>query len=399
MKVAQGDHETADKLQDAAEHAYLDFFNAGMQDATCAATILIYNAFIRSRETEERAAKFFKFVSDHTFYDDSPPATGDRLAFIFTNGGFLGHSEALRTVLSYSNEKPYIVSLGKIHPDFVEAFKDYEIIDARTPRADGGHASRLAWLKPELKRLGVGSSVWVSTLPVSHHGFGMNLTAKKTFWALRFHAFFGDAQLITSNAPRGTAEVTYHGRTWKGFPIPWPRPYPKEPCELRDKLKGFIYGVIGREEKIAHPDYLGMLVELLKRAPDAHLIYTGRNTHAATEKAFRDAGIASRCHFVGWVKPWIMQDFDCYLETFPLGGICSVYAAQYGVPVVSLAGAASPMALRGPTAASIEEYIQQALAVKDGSYRPDMGGLCEREMALAEEDVKQFWEWVNPSSE
>jgi hypothetical protein len=98
-----------------------------------------------------------------------------------------------------------------------------------------------------------------------------------------------------------------------------------------------LVGAVARAEKIANRDYLAAVTGILQRHPQAVFLWTGNSELAEITAAFQAAGVADRCHFLGWVDPtpYILA-FDLFLETFPLTGITAAWSMALGKPMLSV---------------------------------------------------------------
>lgn len=107
------------------------------------------------------------------------------------------------------------------------------------------------------------------------------------------------------------------------------------------------------------------------------------------------SGVWDRCHFSGWVEPVShVSKYKVFLETFPLGGICSLYACARGVPVVVMKSNTNPLTHMGyPVSETPEDYIEDALRVSEnGEARISMGySIIEREKEREREDVRRIY--------
>jgi predicted O-linked N-acetylglucosamine transferase (SPINDLY family) len=115
-------------------------------------------------------------------------------------------------------------------------------------------------------------------------------------------------------------------------------PAPADVTALRARFpEKVLLGTLAREEKISSAPFLEAVAEILKRNPQCGYIWTGKAQHPGIASFFQRHGLASRCHFVGWVDtPLYAAILDLFLETFPLGcGITGYQAMGARVPLVS----------------------------------------------------------------
>lgn len=98
-------------------------------------------------------------------------------------------------------------------------------------------------------------------------------------------------------------------------------------------------GTLAREEKVAQPTFLSLVMEILKA--DRRLIFhwTGRAESTLVTSILDQHGLSSRHQFHGWVQPVeFLPKLDIYLDTFPYGtGEAFVTAGYLGLPIATLA--------------------------------------------------------------
>jgi glycosyltransferase involved in cell wall biosynthesis len=188
---------------------------------------------------------------------------------------------------------------------------------------------------------GVSQVVFVSLPTMMAFCHGLRLAPAVTWWGMKFPLpNFGFLEM------RLQCLALYKKRT-RLFDQDWCFALqPQEPLEIapraridavRAKYPGrFILGTIAREEKINTPEYIEAVTRILQANPNACFVWTGRKQLAEIDAAFSRAGVAERCHFVGWVEPEVYcSAFDLFLDTFPLSGIMPNQAMHAGVAVVT----------------------------------------------------------------
>jgi predicted O-linked N-acetylglucosamine transferase (SPINDLY family) len=217
--------------------------------------------------------------------------------------------------------------------------------------------------------------------------FAMGLAPVQVMWSLRFHPVrLPEIDGYLTYGSWGEDERIFHGQRWTVCPVPLaldPRtPAPADVTALRARFpEKVLLGTLAREEKISSPPFLDAVAEILKRNPQCGYIWTGQAQHPGIASFFQRHGLASRCHFVGWVDtPLYAAILDLFLETFPLGcGITGYQAMGARVPLVSFLDSntvfgmqywSSLMARAGTreqvTRAALDEYpVLCALDAKD----------------------------------
>ena len=147
-------------------------------------------------------------------------------------------------------------------------------------------------------------------------------------------------------------------------------------------------GTLGRSEKIAQPQYLETIANLLER--DHRLIFhwTGKTESQVVIDFFNTKHLSSRIHYHGWVQPEeYLKHLDLYLDTFPFGtGQTLVCAGCLGLPLVMMN---SPYEanfsnlikkesfLYGFIADSCPEYINLVMNIVNDEVRSFSTDICE----------------------
>jgi hypothetical protein len=177
--------------------------------------------------------------------------------------------------------------------------------------------------------------------------------------------------------------------------------------------------------KISSPPFLDAVAQILKRNPQCGYIWTGPRCIRGIASFFQRHGLASRCHFVGWVDtPLYAAILDLFLETFPLG--CSItgyrrwaracrssFLDSNGLPACST-GAASLArgrgrsvdasqcsAVPGALRAGRKDYVELATrAINDRLPRivaRARGALLRREIGASRATRKRFFAAIGES--
>jgi glycosyltransferase involved in cell wall biosynthesis len=202
-------------------------------------------------------------------------------------------------------------------------------------------AQILVLAKQYFEKNGVGLAVFVSLPLHLAYSAGIHIAPRLAWWPMKFPLStfpMVDSRIQTRTLYKATE--TIDGQEWRFGPPFHDVPDTASADEvraIRQKYAGkVILGTIAREEKINSGGYVDAVVEILRRHPEACFLWTGRTELTAVVSAFEAAGVADRCHFVGWVDPRIYCGaFDVYLDTFPLSGTMAVEALHAGVAVVS----------------------------------------------------------------
>jgi hypothetical protein len=171
----------------------------------------------------------------------------------------------------------------------------------------------------------------------------MRLSPVQIFWAMRFHPISGpDIDGYITWGARGEKTRRHGDQDWEVVPMPLAlddTPVPRVEIErLRGRFpESVLLGTLAREEKINSAPFLRAVADILAANPQAGFLWTGRKEHAGITSFFQAVGVASRCHFVGWVDTKLYAAaLDIFLETFPVGsGVTSLQALAARVPLVS----------------------------------------------------------------
>ena len=282
------------------------------------------------------------------------PEDPPRVAFVIQNGAMLAHTEVLLSFLrglrglETAPLEPLVLIFfdiarqGNGGPLGVEL--DRLGVRWHCPRLEGAvhYESHFDECRGWLAAAGVDAAVFVS-LPL-HLAYFMQapLAPVQIWWSMKF---------ALPNFPALDGRVFFRwlfprtaiieGRTWHCGPIaisPPPAPDPNDARVLRARFGSkMVIGTIAREEKIANREYLDAICRLLKRHPEACFVWTGRRQLKVIDDCFEQAGVAGRCHFVGWVDPALyIEVFDLFVETYPLSGLMAAWSMAMGKPVVSV---------------------------------------------------------------
>ena len=313
--------------------------------------VLVYQSFVKAVEDEAHYETLFArwrepmaALGRRFRQPFSQAADARAIGFVFQAGAVLGHTEVLFRLLESRDPsmKVHIYALGACHPDFVARAQALGIT-ARCFPENGGLFDRLQWVRARLAADGVRTAVWVSYPATAIFALAMGLAPVQVMWSLRYHPVrLAEVDGYLTYGSWGEESRVFHGQRWTVCPVPLalePRvPGPEEVKALRARFpEKVLLGTLAREEKIDSAPFLESVAAILERNPDCGYVWTGRVMHPGIASFFQARGLASRCHFVGWVDtPLYAAILDVFLETFPLGcGITGYQAMGAGVPLVS----------------------------------------------------------------
>lgn len=434
------------KCERAAVDALLYAIKICNVDAALSFEILIHNAFVATIEDDDHYirsyARWSKGMAElgRRFRDPTPRLSTNprRIAFVLASGTMLGHTEVLfrlareRAALEALGVAARVYVLYGYSREFVERAMEAGVEvsmaeDDLPERRDAPELARLAWLRARLRSDDCGVAVWVSAAPASIFMLSAGIAAVQIFWSLRFHPVSGpyiDGR-ISYGPPHERTKL--RGKTpWQVCPVPLALDLPPHDASaiaaIRDSIaQPVLIGTLARPEKIDSKPFLAAVVRILKDNPDTAYLWTGRTRHPGIQQLFESAGIADRCHFVGWVDTVLYaRALDVFLETFPLGcGVTGYQALGVGTALLSyreentvfgmqfgMRGEAATAAPDDPAypypllrARNVDEYVALASRlVRDERFRADTAergqAFYRAEIANGERYATRFFETV-----
>lgn len=407
----------------------------------------IYINFVRAVETEEH---YYRSFSDwreelarlgrrHRDPRGWPDADPKRVGFVLVNGFRLAHTKVLLRVLSAyaGTDTPGLQATVYVIDECSDEFAaecaalGVQLVSAlrQNPAfARAGLADKIFALRDLMRADRIGCAVWVSVPAAAAFSLSMGLAPVQAFWALRFHPVTGPYidGYLTYGAP-GEKERRFGKQAWQVVPAPLAidqvtQADPARIIEIRAIRalypERFLYGTVAREDKIRSTDFLEAVAAILKARPDAGYVWTGRSRDPQIAAFFETQGVASRCHFAGWVDASLYgAAFDAFLETFPLGcGLTGYQALGAGTPVLSFLAENTifgmqfwdSAGLRDPVQIDLsaypvlcarfaQEYVQIACRLADdGAFRAEAGArgrtFFEREISQGATQARRFFE-------
>ncbi|MBI3043298.1 MAG: tetratricopeptide repeat protein [Betaproteobacteria bacterium] len=322
----------------------------------------IFRGFVQTLETEAHYRRRFSdwhaemaALGARFRQAVSPVRTQQQvIAFFLHSGHVLGHTEVLLKLLEGAKAIgdariiPRLYVFGSFDNEFLERVERLGVplvlLERALPRAASTPLDQqFLWLRERLKQDRADICVWVSSPIWATFAFSMRLAPVQVFWALRFHPISGpeiDGHITWGNLNEKTRR--YGGQEWEVVPLPFAiDDAPPDPAKLNELRRRFpedvLLGTLAREEKINSAPFLRAVADILIANPRAGYLWTGRREHPGIAGFFQSAGVAERCHFVGWVDTKLYAAaLDVFLESFPYGfGIIGYQAFAAGVPVLS----------------------------------------------------------------
>ena len=264
------------------------------------------------------------------------PATGPNTCFFLHSSVYLAHVQMMLQVIRPND---YVAILNEVRDGYHLPAHLIRLSQCPLPE-------RFEELRRRLTEEKCGRLIWVGPPLYANYAFRLRLAKQQVFWTLRFHGTApGDINLTAGK--RGEKSRTYHGREWRTVHAPFnldSKAVDLNACERRRGPWPFIYGTLAREQKIMNPQYLDAVCRILEENTDTGFTWAAKRENPAIRRYFRDRGLGNRHKFVGWSDvDEFMNQIDCFLETFPLGGVTTFNAMAHQVPVVALRQEYSPM--------------------------------------------------------
>ena len=354
----------AAKCYAAAVEALRRIMRSGDVDLALKSESLIYDHFILGVDEEQHYARCFADWKNemaalgrrHADLAKTPGGDIERVAFFLHTGHALGHSEVLLKLLESRRRTgahrvtPFVYILHEYDPGFVARLRAAGAEVVLVGDALGLTApldARFRWMRETMARASVGVCVWVSVPTMAAYAFATRLAPVQIFWAMRFHPLSGpDIDGYISWGAEEEVTRRYGEQDWEVVPLLLALddslPARGNVEELRSRFpERVLLGTLARVGKINSAPFLKAVADTLAACPDAGFVWTGRNEHPGITGFFRDAGVAERCHFVGWVDTRLYAAaLDVFLDTFPHGcGVTSYQAFAAGTPLLSHLGA------------------------------------------------------------
>lgn len=323
------------------------------------------------------------------------PSCGSNVAFVIHGPSFLAH---VQMMLGVVRQQDFIYCIGGCNPEFQRQMPCRVVYLPDAPLIERFDAMRESFVQNR-----IGTMIWVSVPLYASYAFSIRLAERQVFWALRFHPIApGDLNLT---AGERTEKVRmFHGKQWTVVHSPFNvKVHSVDAVKVeRDRPEmGYLYGCLAREQKLV-PPFLDAVAEILQSDRESAFLWTGRQESSIVRSFFRERSLSNRHRFMGWRNPdEYVNMLDCFLETFPLGGLTTLTAMGHGIPVVALRNEHSPIgSLEGfKSAQDASEYVRMAQEVKN-SQRARQESInagfrvFRDEESKAEQDKRNFWNTV-----
>ncbi len=257
-----------------------------------------------------------------------------RIGFFLHSGAYLAHTRALFEFLDALRAQqpaplqPFVFYRGTPSRELEQRASSLGVacrsLAAETiDGASNDYASLLA-LRREVAIQGIDAVVWVSGATLMAFAFALRVAPVQIWWALKYHGLeFPEIDgYLTSGSAGSSKRIA--GKLWRSAPLcdqHWHRPeLAGAAAETRARFAqhALLFGCMGREGKLNSPAFLRAVSAILRAAPAAGFLWTGRERNPAIQSWFESSGVAERCHFIGWVDTKLYaQVIDVFLDSFP----------------------------------------------------------------------------------
>jgi len=315
-------------------------------DAGLMLEVAVLNEYVSQNETETHFAGCVRLWTDEMrlagrrFATGLPPlprrapAAVPKVAFFVHQLSALAHVRLLLDVLEGHARlpepllSPLIVCLRRsMNPLIIERIRQLgiEVFEMADSELRSAGAAEVRAIRDAVAARGVDAIVWVSLVPMMPFAFSVRIAPVQIWWAMKYHSLEFpeiDGYLTGGSVAGGTRRIGE--REWRAGPIAAEDWFAPELAEEAVKVRAgysrhrILYGCFGREEKLNSAPFLDAVTAILQAVPDAGFLWTGRQRHPAIQAKLESAGVAERCHFIGWVNTRLYaQVIDVFLDSFP----------------------------------------------------------------------------------
>jgi glycosyltransferase involved in cell wall biosynthesis len=218
-----------------------------------------------------------------------------------------------------------------------------EIISSDEKRQRPCDLETLVALRGHLQKHRFAAAVWVSVPPGASTALAMRIAPAQIFFAMKYHSLaLPEIDGYMTGGSVGQRFRTIEGRQWRAGQTRFGDLYDPNLAALAAETRAqygtdrLVMGCIGRDDKINSPAFLDAVCTLLKKYPRTVFLWTGYTRLPAIQKHFENAGVADRCHYIGWVNTKLYaQVLDIFLDSFPFPcGLTALQAMAAGTPIV-----------------------------------------------------------------
>jgi hypothetical protein len=302
-----------------------------------------------------RAGKLFakNFPALKKFEKAETPA----IAFFVHAASTLAHVQILYMALeaiqaqASKNFIPKVFVLSGFSEEMKQWFDsigvEIQFIEKINPQSRHSVIDQLVWLRRHLEKERIDFLVWTCLPIFLSFVAGFKLAHRQVWFSIKFHPrsiHEMDGYIALHHVFSRKTELMQ--REWRTVPAGSKNLFDPSLLEqaqvVRQKFSEFdvIFGTLAREETMATPAFLKMIIKILRENPKAIWLYTGRKNSPVISGHMVQAGLLNQVKFIGWVDTRLYaQVIDIYVDCWPLGsGLTAAQAMAAGVPYVFYCG-------------------------------------------------------------
>lgn len=311
---------------------------------------LVYNYYIKKNETE----KHFRFCFDQ--YTDTLRLAGNlvaehargtenntkvdgelKIGLFVQQASTLAHVEVMLALLSGWSQIenrgviPIVYVMFGYDKNLEQRVRacgvDIYFFEIDRPQYKNDIVNSFVYLRSLLRDHRVLAVVFVSLAMHMPFAVALRLAPVQIWWAMKYHSL--DLPELDGYFTNGSFEKKrlIDGKSWRVVHSALDRLYDTKYETEAARIRGqygqdvTILASMGREEKIETTEFLDTIASILKARQKTVYLWTGRVKSAMVASYFENAGLADRCHFIGWIDTRLYaQVLDIYIDSFPFGG-------------------------------------------------------------------------------
>ena len=324
-------------------------FDRGLHDLGLHLEGRIYNDYVKAEETESHARRTYEQLQPSITRAAKGMASGaipsapeegvqgpPRVGYFLHAPSTLAHAETLLTVLAALRAspaprfEPIVYVFQGSDPGFDARIATLGVPVVRLDQCEGGHSpyhvlARFEILRRHLQHQRVLTLVWMSAMPWLAFVATMGLGVKLAWYSLKYHVLrLPGIDGYLTNGDGGMREI--QGNSWQTIRLSgrWFDPGLTAAARSARQALGahrLTMGTLGREEKMADPDFVESVARLLRDHPGVLYLWSGRTQPAEVLRVFEKYDVLDRQRFLGWINTRMAsQMIDIYLDSFPAPG-------------------------------------------------------------------------------
>ena len=310
---------------------------------------MVYFAYVRFEETEEHYRAYYKkvrpilegagldFAEQRPFYKTSTPkADGGprKVGVIINNHAWLAHVIVILEIIECiqaSNPDAFEFHIFAISSSASERLihRCEELgvtvwdIQDRVEREKVSES--LLTIRSLCQEIGIDVTIWTSVAIYCYFAYAFRVAPVQIYFSMKYKTIaptHADGLLALHSIAEPVKR--YGDVEWRMGRMYLTDLYDESLAEQAGKVRAkynqfrTILGCIGRDDKINSPQFLAVVVQLLRDNPDAVFLWTGAGANPSILAHFRQAGVLEQTAFVGWVDTKVYaQVLDVFLDSFP----------------------------------------------------------------------------------